>query len=377
MVFKKKLWIVGVAVVGLLAANPAQAVEEKATIVNSCTGDLNKLHLYPAILGRKPDVGGANSWLMSKSSLYDTAKAFLQSSEFKLERNNLTDAQFVERLFVQGLGRASVDDASIVEWTNIIEEEGRAGAAVRIAQSKEAANEHRYVRSDFCSFANTFSGEDLAAGVTYSKKGSTVVVLVDPKAAMVDTLATPNRATSSAVIQSEEVDVAMNANWFDSRNKTIAPLVSDTKSVGGKDDATKGFLGERIDGRKTSIWHGFVLEPPADTRMGASGIHIVHQGKSAEVFAPEMFDDGYTFTTKKHSALGYTEQGYWILISSYTNNARSLSKRMLDYGAVEAVMLDGGGSTQIAIDGRSGIRQILQRPVTSHITVRSNDKVFN
>ena len=64
--------------------------------------------LYYGLLGRAPDANGLAGWtnvLKGGASLDSVAQAFMNSAEYQNSHAGMTNAQFVDSLFVNGLGR--------------------------------------------------------------------------------------------------------------------------------------------------------------------------------------------------------------------------------------------------------------------------------
>ena len=99
------------------------------------------------------------------------------------------------------------------------------------------------------------------------------------------------------------------------------------------------FVLERLD-------LGEIYRPGPCVLTAVSGISLVHKGVRADAYPGIDLTYGYTNTSRSHSFIGYNESEI-IIISSTSMNASTLADYAISLGAIEGVMLDGGGSTQI------------------------------
>jgi exopolysaccharide biosynthesis protein len=91
---------------------------------------------------------------------------------------------------------------------------------------------------------------------------------------------------------------------------------------------------------------GEVVEPGPCVQTAVSGVSLVHKGVRADDY-PGIVFGGYTNTSRSHSFIGFNEAEI-IVISTREMNTSRLADYAIELGVVEGVMLDGGGSTQIA-----------------------------
>jgi hypothetical protein len=102
----------------------------------------NVARLYQTVLDRAPDAGGLQAWTAmidhGNVPLSDVANMFAASPEFIQGHGNLSDQDFVNQLYENGLGRAA-DAAGRQYWTDTLASGASRGtAALGIAQSPEA-----------------------------------------------------------------------------------------------------------------------------------------------------------------------------------------------------------------------------------------------
>ncbi|WP_315831395.1 DUF4214 domain-containing protein [Bradyrhizobium prioriisuperbiae] len=105
----------------------------------------NVARLYYGLLGRAPDAAGLAGWtnvIKDGASLTSIAQAFLNSTEYNSSHAGMSDAQFVDSLYVNALGRHA-DSAGLQGWVNALANgTSHADVAIGIAESAEALNHH-------------------------------------------------------------------------------------------------------------------------------------------------------------------------------------------------------------------------------------------
>ncbi|MEQ5801217.1 DUF4214 domain-containing protein [Halomonas sp. H10-9-1] len=97
--------------------------------------------LYEAALDREPDEPGLNYFvgnMRDGQSLQDIARSFYQADEFRSQFDDFDDANYINQLYENVLGRQA-DRAGIDYWLNDIQNNGRSHAEVLVsfAQSEE------------------------------------------------------------------------------------------------------------------------------------------------------------------------------------------------------------------------------------------------
>jgi hypothetical protein len=101
--------------------------------------------LYDAVLGRLPDIGGLTGWTQTLEqglmTLTQVAQDFVASTEFQNIYGNLTDTQFVTKLYENALHREP-DTAGLTGWVNYLGEgNSRAQVVLDFSESQEHIND--------------------------------------------------------------------------------------------------------------------------------------------------------------------------------------------------------------------------------------------
>ena len=95
----------------------AEFVTASSAIVDDVDNRGPVARLYQAYFGRQPDSDGLRYWIGTNLSHEAISDAFAASSEFLGRYGNLSDAQFVELVYTNVLGRPS-DTAGRSYWLN-------------------------------------------------------------------------------------------------------------------------------------------------------------------------------------------------------------------------------------------------------------------
>jgi hypothetical protein len=95
--------------------------------------------LYYGVLGRTPDANGLAyfSTVAKSAGAAGVAQMMLSSQEFSNSHGNLSDAGYIDSLYMGALGRHA-DTSALSYWGGQVSGSGRAQVAVQIAQSPEA-----------------------------------------------------------------------------------------------------------------------------------------------------------------------------------------------------------------------------------------------
>lgn len=188
----------------------------------------------------------------------------------------------------------------------------------------------------------------------------------------------------SRFARSTRAVVAINGDFFD--RKTLATrglAVTDGQPVGATRDteAHTAFLfdhqkGARLDG-------GQVAVGDAAGVLAAVGGHMLPLVKDGQVLAGPI----HAGNREPRSALGIRGDGQLIFFAAEGRRPGSAegltfsetASLLKELGAVDAIMLDGGGSTSLVVNGRRVNRLVPQenteRPVANHIAlVRTGDE---
>ena len=97
--------------------------------------------LYHGLLDRAPDAGGLTAFETTAhngTTLSSIAQTFLTSAEYTTGHGSETDKQFVDSLYVNGLGRAAEAGGEPFWLSQLSQGATRADVAVGILQSQEA-----------------------------------------------------------------------------------------------------------------------------------------------------------------------------------------------------------------------------------------------
>ena len=227
-------------------------------------------------------------------------------------------------------------------------------------------------RSTICDKAQKFSLREVEPGIVVGRPSSaTVVVIADRSLVEVGAIDGVRQHASSV-----SGDVVVNANWF-TAGGTQAPLVADGRLSGSADWNGRGqFLVLRPDcsgGPRPGfehLWTGFIYEHSDCVTTAVSGISIVHMGQRADAFPGVDITNGYTMINRAHSFVGFNDSEI-IIVSTREMTAPQLADYGLALGALEGVMLDGGGSTQIKTTTES---LTSERTVPSFLVINSRNR---
>jgi hypothetical protein len=102
--------------------------------------------LYYGLLGREPDSAGLSGWTGlvdgGSFSFTNVARGFLNSAEYQNTHAGQSDAQFIDNLYVNALGRHA-ESAGLQGWINALSQgASHADVALGISESQEAQQHH-------------------------------------------------------------------------------------------------------------------------------------------------------------------------------------------------------------------------------------------
>ena len=103
----------------------------------------NVARLYYGLLGRAPDANGLTGWtnlLKQGASLDSVVQGFMNSAEYQNSHAGMTDAQFIDSLYVNALGRHA-EPSGLQGWMNALTG-GTSQVAAGIVESLEAQQHH-------------------------------------------------------------------------------------------------------------------------------------------------------------------------------------------------------------------------------------------
>lgn len=125
---------------------------------------------------------------------------------------------------------------------------------------------------------------------------------------------------------------------------------------------------------------GDVFWPDAESALGAGPLLLQGNARTARRdWEDEGFDTKHNFRAHPRTAIGFTEDGEALLLTvdgrqsgwSTGITTEETQHLMQLLGVVDAVMLDGGGSTQMAVDGRNVNRPSETRAVADSLVLYS------
>ncbi|MEL7155096.1 MAG: DUF4214 domain-containing protein [Actinomycetota bacterium] len=342
---------------GLLPAAPAGALvgqaDQATPVETSITCDGTGIHtarLYRTLFGRQADRDGLAYWVaLRRAGLTGEEVAYwmTQGAEYRFLYHGLDDAQFLDAVYRNLLGREA-DAGGHAYWLQLVETEGRHSVVSWMTQTPEFAERWPFRHSATCAKAQRLGFTEIVPGITVGARGSTVTVLADRNLVRFD--AVDGGRTYATRI---EGDVVVNANWFVG-STSQAPVVADGRTSGGRDRLDRGQIieyaadcGDHGDRDLAHVWMGELYTPDECVRSAVSGVSLIHKGKRSDAYPGIDITHGYTNVNLAHSFIGFNDSEI-IIVSSRDMNASQLADHALALGVTEGVMLDGGGSTQIA-----------------------------
>ena len=88
------------------------------------------------------------------------------------------------------------------------------------------------------------------------------------------------------------------------------------------------------------------------TAMASGGPRLVENGAICTTLEPGFQEARFTSAVTPRTALGKLADGKLVIVSTGSASIQQLRELMLQLGCVEAVNLDGGGSTALAYQGK-------------------------
>lgn len=264
------------------------------------------------------------------------------------------------RLYQLLLGRPA-DLGGLGYWVDRLPVVGRQGVATWITLGREPAPRRPLAHSTICAKVWNRGFTEVQPGIAVGRWESTVIVVADRS--LVDFRAVDGRRTRADRIAG---DIVVNANWFTAAG-SLGPVVSDGIRSGSDDIIERGQIvayragcGGHRAGELEHIWTGHLYTPGPCVENAVSGVSLVHHGLRADAY-PGITLGGYTGNNRAHSFIGYADDQI-VIVATTQMTASKLADFAIALGVGEGIMLDGGGSTQIATPTE---RIVSQRPVTS------------
>lgn len=337
------------------AATEAGALDPQETSITCDSVGGHTARLYQVLLGRPADLDGLGYWVHQQwdndVDLTDVAYWMSQGTEFRLRYGWMDDETYIDALYRNVLGRPA-DPAGKAYWLDQLRFHGRHRLAVWFTISPELGARRPLAHSPMCGKAQLFGLNEVRPGMAVSRGGSTVVVVADRD--LVHFGAVDGGRTYASSIDG---DVVVNANWFTGAGPE-APVVVDGRRTGSEDIVERGQIvsyrpgcGGRPDrpgirSELEHIWMGQLYRPGPCVETAVSGMSLIHKGRRADAF-PGVTLTGYTHTSRAHSFIGFNDREI-VIISTTQMTSPQLADLALQLGVTEGILLDGGGSTQIA-----------------------------
>lgn len=339
-------------VLGILQVSPVAAAQPGAEPQLSITCDGSGIHtarLYRTLFGRHADEAGLAYWVgLRRAGLTGEEVAYwmTQGSEYHFTYQGLDDSEFVDAVYENLLGRRA-DASGHAYWLELVATEGRHSVASWMTQTPEFAERWPFRHATICEKASRHGLTEIQPGLAVGKTGSTVTVLGERTLVSFD--AVDGGRTHASRIAG---DVVVNANWFVG-STSLAPVVSNGRLSGTNDTIERGQIvtyEPGCDGHGDHdfdhIWMGEIYTPDACVRSAVSGVSLIHKGVRSDAYPGIDITHGYTNINRAHSLIGFNDDEI-VIVTTLTMNASQLADYAIALGVTEAVMLDGGGSTQI------------------------------
>jgi len=200
-----------------------------------------------------------------------------------------------------------------------------------------------------CATVRLFDLTEIRPGLAVGQTGDTVTVVGDRRAVGFGVDYGGHRHASSIA-----GEIAVNANWYTARGAQ-GPIVADGQLGGSADTPERGQLLARRPGcdpddpglELEHVWTGEIYDHDLCVVAAVSGVSLVHKGVRADAYPGFDITHGYTNTSRSHSFIGFNETEI-VIVATRDLTASQLADYTISLGVTEGVMLDGGGSTQIA-----------------------------
>ncbi|MEM8924462.1 MAG: phosphodiester glycosidase family protein [Actinomycetota bacterium] len=199
-----------------------------------------------------------------------------------------------------------------------------------------------------CLKARPMARIEIAPGISVRSDGSTVTVVARRSLVRLD--AVDGAPTVAGRIDG---DVVVNANWFTPAGP-LAPVVASGRRSGSGDTTERGQIVMWADDcfaapprRLTHVWMGRLYEPGRCAHTVVSGVSLIHKGVRSDAYPGIDITTGYTNVNRSHSFIGFNDTEI-VIVATRVMNVSTLADYVLSLGVTEGVLLDGGGSTQIA-----------------------------
>lgn len=339
----------------------------------------NLLRLYQTIFNRTPDKDGANYWLEKLDeglTLKSISYWMFQSPEYKAKYKGLDNKQFIVKVYRNVLKRKP-DTGGYNYWLNKLNRGlDRSELVLLFSNSKEFRTHFPYTKNSFCAFVDKHGGgKSMAPGVVYQQRGRAHIAFIDLENRVQRTFVTPENSSlenTAAFAKRNKLTVAMNGNWFGDNGWLDGFAVSNKNVYGGSlntdinqsgDHAYTSLFGFSADHKVIAPeWHGYTSKTVNPKIVSAISGHptLVHGSRLASAYQFELgprSSDPTIRTANARSAVGVTYDNKKLIMVAVEGSpgvgytALELAQLMQGLGSHYAVMLDGGGSSALAING--------------------------
>ena len=324
-------------------------------------------------MGRSPDTSGANYWLSEftngDASLTEIENAFGASAEFQARYSGLTNTAFVTEVYNNVLGRGP-DSEGLTYWTGLLDtgDSTRTEVVGFISASDEFVARTPYALSPFCTFIDTHAGSysktqvapdtvwmrsaDGNVNVLYIDKNTSGALRVSPGTS----LRRPGHYGGTA---------AINGNWYNHGSDFFAGYSIANSVVRGaiNNDGRLGFIGDDTASiLRIGHYQDISGAVPTNAWNMLSGKTLVVA--SAPWGPTTTTSTDPTFTNRNpRTAVGTTPEGYliWAVIDGRRYGpgmtGTETANLLVSLGAHRGLMLDGGGSSAMYVDGHGIVNQ--------------------
>lgn len=359
------------------------------------------MRLYQAFFDRKPDPSGANYWInlraTNRASMDDIIYGFANSQEFHNTYSNLGNIDFVHRVYHNILGR-SPDQGGFDYWLWMLNtgQVSRQNMIVAVSDSQEFRNNNPYPLTSFCNWAryhfdaNGYENSSPYPGVVHGlrKTGTQTinVTFVDLKRHDIDVLVSPGLNPRPVGEYAKEVGgkVAINGNWFTSTGFD-GPAISGGHNYGGHNHGYTALVGFGPGNKAHFEEHRYAGALPSWVTDAVSGHPtLVFNGQNVVRGDHEVLGDPTNYSRHPRTAIGVNyDSGVLALVvvdgrqpDGIGMTAEELADLMLSLGNHYSVMLDGGGSSTMWLEGKNIVNRPsdgFARPVGNQLVIKTGN----
>lgn len=363
------------------------------------------LRFYQAFFGRYPDQEGANFWIESylsgRFTKDEIVSLFAGGPEFSSLYDGVDNREFVKRIYENVLDRQP-DPSGWNYWTGRINQGlSRRDAVKIISDQPEFRSRFPYEPARLRVLLERIVSKNPNARVIkeypgiilvrFSRHGSNVTAAICDLEAGLEVSVSP--------LQKQEVGhymahidgtVSINANWSIAAPQRIeGPAMHEGQLYGGADHSNIGFVGFGSS-QTTGTGFAFIdLHSRVNSTL-PSWVNNAVAGRPTLVWQGQLLDDPImtepsTFRLRHpRTAVGLGGQSTLVLVTvdgrsniSAGMSATQTGETMMSLGCHCAMMLDGGGSTQMTAKGLGVVNRPSQvnpyRKVANELVVKSRE----